>query len=882
MAKKKDQLDKFIEEKIVEERLEDLIGERFGRYSKYIIQERAIPDVRDGLKPVQRRILFGMHELRLYPNAATKKSAKVVGEVMGTYHPHGDSSIYEAAVRMSQTWKMGLPLIDMQGNNGSIDGDPAAAMRYTEIKLSKGSEYLLKDLHQKIVAYAPNFDDSEQEPTVLPAKFPNILVNGSTGISAGYATNIPPHNISEVINATIALIDKPTLSVDNLLNIMHGPDFPTGGIVQGIDGIKQAFQTGRGKVIIRSKVEVTALAKDQQQIIITEIPYEVNKANLVRKIEQYRIDQVLDNINEVRDESDHTGLKIVIELKKNANSQTILTYLYKNTDLQVSYNYNMVAICNHRPLTLGVLDILRAYVDHQKDVITNRSNYELDKALKRIHIIEGLIRLVDVLDEVIAIIRKSKSKSDSKVNIIEAFGFTELQAEAIVTLQLYKLSSTDVEALIKENDELQQLVDRLNLILSSEKELLKVIKNELKEVNKVLGHERRSVIEHEVSKLEINAQELISKEDVAVNLSKDGYIKRTSLKSFNASTICGLKDTDSTIFQKVVSTLDTLLVFTNLGNYFFIPVYKIEDCKWKDLGVHINRIAPLDRNERVIDAIAVNDFNKGGNILLCTKNGLMKQTLLKDFEVLRYSKTVRAMKLNAEDELVGVSYVNNPLEVAVVTKNAELLRFRASEIALYGTQASGIKSISLKPSDQVVSAFYTNINQDVLLLTTRGYIKRMKVDEFTLSKRCRAGQSAIKFIKANPHYIVAAKPLTEAQYKEDININICYTNGNDYLGCFNFKYNVSDVGKSILNKELGDVINLFIDASDDEVINNDYLVEEKKSPPKAKVKKAPSSEKLLSDLDAILAKESGSFGAVDNDDDDDDSLPKFKKVSLFD
>ncbi len=876
MAKKKDKIDKLIEERIIDEKLEDLIGERFGRYSKYIIQERAIPDVRDGLKPVQRRILYGMDELNLFNKKV--KSAKVVGDVMGKYHPHGDSSIYEAAVRMSQTWKMGETLITMQGNNGSIDGDGAAAMRYTEIKLSEAAAYMLKDLHRKIVPFTPTYDDAEVEPTVLPAKFPNILVNGSTGISAGYATNIPPHNISEVINATIAIIDKPNLSIDSLLDIMYGPDFPTGGIVQGIDGIRQAFETGRGRVIVRSKVEIRDISKDQKQIFVSEIPYEVNKANLVRKIEQMRIDKVVEDIVEVRDETDGEGLKICIDLKKGANYGTILTYLYKNTDLQVSYNYNMVAICDHRPLTMGVIEILKAYINHQKDVITNRSNYELEKTLKRLHIIEGLMKLIDVTDEVIAIIRKSKNKADSKINISAAFGFTELQAEAIVMLNLYKLSSQDIEALIAEDAELRALVDKLNLILGNEKELLKVIKQELKEVNKALGRERRSEIMHEVEKLEIKTEDLISKEDVAVNITKDGYIKRSNMKSYSTSTVCGLKDTDCTIFQKVVSTLDTLLVFTNLGNYFFIPVHKIDDCKWKDLGLHINSLALLERNERLIDVIHVNNFDKGGNILLCTKNGLIKQTSLKDFEVQRYSKTVRAMKLNAEDELASVSYSTNPLEVAVISRNGELLRFKANDIALYGTQASGIKSINLKPQDFVVSAVYTNIHNDILLLTKRGYVKRMKMEDFPLSQRARAGNHAIKFIKANPHYIIGAVVLTEKQYKEAVLTNICYTKGNDYLPSTEFKYNVSDVGKNILNKELGECINMYITPSEEEV-NADYLHKEEKAVVK-RVKKLPSSNSVLSDLDEILAKESGSFKVVESDEKE-SGLPKFAKVNLF-
>ena len=584
----KDKLDEFITSTILSQSLEDIVGERFGRYSKYIIQDRAIPDVRDGLKPVQRRILYAMYLLKMYSNSPFKKSARICGEVMGKFHPHGDSSIYDALVRMSQTWKMGVTLIEMHGNNGSIDGDSPAAMRYTETRLSKNAEYMLADIDKKTVNFAPNFDDEELEPTVLPAKFPNILVNGSTGISAGYATNIPPHNLNEVIDATIYKIDHPNMSIDDLLEIMHGPDFPTGGIVQGLKGIKEAFETGRGKVIIRSKTIFEDINKEgQKRIVVTEIPYEVNKGNLVKKIDQMRLDKVVEDILEVRDESDREGLRIAIDLKKGANHEAILTYLFKNTDLQTSYNYNMVAISNRRPMTLGVLEILESYIEHQKEIITNRSNFELEKAKKRIHILEGLIHMVDVLEEVIKEIRASKGKADAKNRIMDRFGFTELQAEAIVTLQLYRLSSTDVNALIAEKGELDQKVKYLEMILSNEKELLKVIKGELRDIKNTIGSDRKSVIEEEVSELKVDETHLIPREDVMVSVTKDGYIKRSSLKSYQASVKNGIKDGDAVLFTSMLNTLDTLLIFTSQGNYFYIPVYKMTDVKWKDLGDHL-------------------------------------------------------------------------------------------------------------------------------------------------------------------------------------------------------------------------------------------------------------------------------------------------------
>ena len=864
----KDKLDEFITSTILSQSLEDIVGERFGRYSKYIIQDRAIPDVRDGLKPVQRRILYAMYLLKMFSNSPFKKSARICGEVMGKFHPHGDSSIYDALVRMSQTWKMGVTLIEMHGNNGSLDGDSPAAMRYTETRLSKNAEYMLADIDKKTVNFAPNFDDEELEPTVLPAKFPNILVNGSTGISAGYATNIPPHNLCEVIDATIYKIDHPNMNIDDLLLIMHGPDFPTGGIVQGLKGIKEAFETGRGKVIVRSKTLFEEMNKDgQKRIVVTEIPYEFNKGNLVKKIDQLRLDKVVEDILEVRDESDREGLRIAIDLKKGANHEAILTYLFKNTDLQTSYNYNMVAISNRRPMTLGVLDILESYIEHQKEIITNRSNFELEKAKKRIHILEGLIHMVDVLEEVIKEIRQSKGKADAKSRIMNRFGFTDLQAEAIVTLQLYRLSSTDVNALIAEKGELDQKVMYLEMILSNEKELLKVIKSELRDIKGTIGSPRKSVIEEEVSELKVDETHLIPKEDVMVSVTKDGYIKRSSLKSYQASSKNGIKDGDAVVFTKMLNTLDTLLIFTSQGNYFYIPVYKLVDVKWKDLGDHLSSICSLDKakNERVINVMAVSNFNDTTNILCITKNGLIKQLLLKDLEVSRYSKSIRYMKITSDDEVVSVDYTYNPLEVMVVTHNAEVLRFRASEVSLYGTNASGIKSIIIKPNDYVVSAFYTNQTEDVLLFTSRSYVKRMKISEFNLSRRARSGQTAIKFIKANPHYIVDAKKLSSTQYRENVKANLVYTNGNQYEETYQFKYNLSDAGKAIdKNKELAEPYMLFIDPAQgkEPIIPGDYLVEVK--PQQTSIFDSSienttfediSTESILSDLDKILEEE---------------------------
>ncbi|HPG43706.1 MAG TPA: DNA topoisomerase IV subunit A, partial [Acholeplasmataceae bacterium] len=611
-------------EKIIESSLEDIVSERFARYSKYIIQDRALPDARDGLKPVQRRILYAMQQLGMLHNKPYKKSARIAGEVMGKYHPHGDSSIYDAMVRLSQDFKMRVPLIDMHGNNGSIDGDSAAAMRYTEARLSKAAEALLGDIDKRTVPFVPNFDDEELEPVVLPAKFPNLLVNGAKGISAGYATNIPPHNLKEVVQATLAFIDNEQLTVKEVSEIIKGPDFPTGGIVQGHAGILQAIETGSGKIVIRSKCNVEEISKSQDRIIITEIPYEINKADLVKAMDLFRIDKKVEDILEIRDESDQEGLRVAIDLKKGADAQLILNLLFKNTDLQVTYNYNMVSIMNHRPVLVGVLPVLKAYVDHQKDVITNRSNYELAKATKRQHIVLGLIKMVSVIEEVVRIIRNSQNKQNAKENLMQAFDFSEMQAEAIVTLQLYRLSNTDIIALEQESVGLTERIKELEHILSSEAALRRVIKRELTEMSDALGEDRKTEIEAEIETIKIDQKDLVSDEKVMIGVTKDGYIKRASTRSYQASQTCGLKENDALMFEVEVNTLDTLLLFTNLGNYIFLPVYKIDEQKWKDLGVYINNIVPIEKNEILIKVIPVQTFRDDTNILIATKEGMMK------------------------------------------------------------------------------------------------------------------------------------------------------------------------------------------------------------------------------------------------------------------
>lgn len=885
MAKKenlKTKLDIFQNETFQYEKLEDVLGDRFGRYSKAIIQERAIPDVRDGLKPVQRRILYAMNHMKITSTSQYKKSARVCGEVMGKYHPHGDSSIYEAMVRMSQSWRMSVPLIDMQGNNGSIDGDGPAAMRYTESRLSKNADYLLEDIDKNTVPFIDNFDGEEKEPTVLPAKFPNLLVNGAVGISSGYATYIPTHNLAESIDATIYKIDHPNMTIDELLEIMPGPDFPTGGIAEGINGIKEAFLTGSGTVIVKSKISYEDFGDNQKRIVVTEIPFDTNKQKTVERIDQLRIDRKVDGIAEVRDESDRQGLRIAIDLKKGANETAILNYLLKNTDLQVNCKYNMVVIRNQRPERLGVLQILDAYIDHQKDVITNRTNYLLQKALDRLHIVEGLIKMVSILDEVIKTIRASKNKADSKENLVSKFDFTERQAEAIVTMQLYRLSNTDVTALYEEKEELNKNIELYNQILNSDKKLLKVIKQELVEMKKNIVTPRRTEIKQEVTDLSIDEQDLIQKEQNYFVATRDGYLKRVSLKNYNMSKLNTIKEKDLVIYEGEVSTTDIMLGFTNLGNFVYVPIYKVDECKMKDIGTYINNIAAISPVEKLVNVFIISKFDDKHNVVLATKNGLIKQVSLSSFVVSRYSKAVRGMKIQDGDELVSVDITNNPLEIIAVTMYGDCLRFRASDVALYGTTAGGIKAIALKPKDYLASAFYANKNDDLLILTKRGNIKRMAIDEINLSKRARAGQPIIKKIKSNPHIIVDAKRMSPNQYKENCSLTIKYTDGTDVKNCFDIKYSKQDAGSSILTEGLGDPVLMVLEKPQkpDEIISDSYLIDKDnnidvfsfESMDEELIVPAKKNKKSIEDeLDEILALEGKS-----------DKEVKFKKVSLFD
>lgn len=744
--------------------LEEVMGDRFGRYSKYIIQERALPDIRDGLKPVQRRILFSMNKDGNTFEKSFRKSAKSVGNIMGNYHPHGDSSIYEAMVRLSQDWKLREVLIEMHGNNGSMDGDPPAAMRYTEARLSELSGELLKDIEKETVDFVWNFDDTEKEPTVLPAKYPNLLVNGSTGISAGYATEIPTHNLAEIIDGTIYLIDHPSATLDQLMKYIPGPDFPTGGILQGKEEIKKAYETGRGKVILRSQTRIEPLKGGKQQIVVSEIPYEVNKATLVKKMDEIRLNKKIDGIAEVRDESDRTGLQIVIELKKEANAEGILNYLFKNTELQINYNFNMVAIDNMTPQQVGVKRILESYITHRKSVIINRSQYELNKAQKRQHIVAGLIKALSILDKVIATIRGSKDKKDAKMNLVNAYAFTEEQAEAIVTLQLYRLTNTDITELQKEAKELEELIAELNKILSSDKELFSVMKQELREVKKKYGHPRLTKIEEEIQEIKIDTEVLVTQEDVIVTVTHEGYIKRSSIRSYTASKPeeIGMKDGDFLLYAGEVNTLDHLLLVTNKANMIYRPIHELPDLKWKEIGEHISQtILNLSMDESIIAVYPYKELSSTKTFVFMTKEGMIKQTKMSEFEPWRTykSRPTSCMKLkSSEDEVTNVYLTNDQehLDVFLVSHRGFGLRYPLYEVPVVGSKAAGVKSINLKEEDYVVNGLLVESEGDtpVVIATQRGGIKRMLAQELTQLGRAKRGLMVLRELKKQPHRVV--------------------------------------------------------------------------------------------------------------------------------
>ncbi len=748
------------------------MGERFGRYSKYIIQDRALPDIRDGLKPVQRRILYSMNKDGNTFDKSYRKSAKSVGNIMGNFHPHGDSSIYDAMVRMSQDWKNREILVEMHGNNGSMDGDPPAAMRYTEARLSEIAGYLLQDIEKKTVPFAWNFDDTEKEPTVLPAAFPNLLVNGSTGISAGYATDIPPHNLAEVIDAAVYMIDHPTAKVEKLMEFLPGPDFPTGAIIQGRDEIKKAYETGKGRVVVRSKTEIEKLKGGREQIVITEIPYEINKANLVKKIDDVRVNNKVAGIAEIRDESDRDGLRIAIELKKDANTELVLNYLFKYTDLQINYNFNMVAIDNFTPRQVGIVPILSSYIAHRREVILARSRFDKEKAEKRLHIVEGLIRVISILDEVIALIRASENKADAKENLKVSYEFTEEQAEAIVTLQLYRLTNTDVVVLQEEEAELREKIAMLAAIIGDERTMYNLMKKELREVKKKFATPRLSTLEDTAKVIEIDTASLIAEEDTYVSVTKAGYIKRTSPRSFAASTLeeIGKRDDDRLIFVQSAKTTQHLLMFTTLGNVIYRPIHELADIRWKDIGEHLSQtITNFETNEEILYAEVVDQFDDATTYFAVTRLGQIKRVERKEFSPWRTykSKSVKYAKLKDEtDQIIAVAPIKLD-DVLLISQNGYSLRFNIEEVPVVGAKAVGVKAMNLKADDALQAAFICNTSS-FYLLTQRGSLKRVSIEEIPATSRAKRGLQVLRELKNKPHRVFLAGAVAERGFVGDL------------------------------------------------------------------------------------------------------------------
>lgn len=848
--------------------LETIMGDRFGKYSKYIIQDRALPDVRDGLKPVQRRILYSMYKEGNLHSKPYRKSAKTVGNVIGNYHPHGDTSVYDAMVRLSQDWKMRAPLVDMQGNNGSIDNDPAAAMRYTEARLAPIAEELLQDLDKDTVLMSLNFDDTEYEPTVLPAAYPNLLVNGATGISAGYATEIPPHNLEEVIDATIYRIKHPKCTLEKIMDYIKGPDFPTGAIVEGKQGILSAFKTGKGKVIVRSKTEIVE-EKNMNKIVISEIPYEVNKSELVRKIDEIRFNRHVDGIIEVRDESDRSGLRIVVDLKKDISVQNTLNYLYKNTDLQKNYNYNMVAIKDKRPVLMGILEILDGYIAHQIDVVTRSCQYDLNKANNRKHIVEGLIKAISILDDVVKTIRQSKDKADAKKNLIAKYDFTEKQAEAIVMLQLYRLTNTDIVTLENENKQLDEQITYLQSILNSESVLHKVIIDRLNSVKKKYPMPRLSKIRDEIQEIKIDEQAMILSEDTNVSITRDGYIKRISTRSLKASegTPFGKKENDYLVALYKANTLDHLLLFTDAGNYLFVPVYKIDEFKWKDAGKHISYLIKLNSNEKIIGSILVKDFNLPLYVLLATKNGQIKRTALSEFKVSRYTKPLKCIKLKDNDQVIGVKLTDNNQGVVLTTKAGYGILYSEQEVSTVGIKAAGVKAANLK-NDELVSLniFNPMANCSLIVISDENGIKRIKISDITPSSRTKKGVLLYKNPKSKIINVKDAKIVDNNQeFSIILNDQTVYSHKATDFNYANLIQKPTVRNKLTKIQMIGDV---YIDKP---ITTDDYHPEQKIEVDQ-KVFEQPKERTLLDDL-------------KDNADEkksQDNNQTKYEKISLAD
>ena len=874
MARKKiDLVEENYVENISVQPMEDVMGDRYATYAKYVIQDRAIPDVRDGLKPVQRRIIFTMFRNNNVFNKPTRKCAHTVGAVMGTFHPHGDTSIYEALARMSQDWKIRYSLIDFQGNNGSIDGDSPAAYRYTESRLSEISNELIREIDKKTVDMQLNFDDTEFEPTILPARFPNLFANGTEGIAVGMATEIPPHNLKEIIDAVIYRIGHKTATVEDLMQFVLGPDFPGGGIIYESEGLKNIYLTGRGRIEIASKEEIVQ-NKDNQQIVITEIPYKTQKNQLVFEIDKIIHSKAVDGLLEVRDESDWKGIRIVIDCKKDAKVDLLLQYLNNKTGLVSSYSTNMVAIVDGRPKTLNLLTYVDAYINHQVDVVTRRSRFDLDKFQARLHIVEGLIQASLNINEVVEIIKKSKDKADSKVNLMNRYGFSNEQAEAIVTMPLYKLSHTDEVTLENEKVQLLKDIETLKGILEDESKLNRVLVRELKAIADKYGDERRTAIQEKEEIAPIDKRELIAKDDVMVALTRDGYVKRSTLKSYRSSgdnPLPGLKDGDELIAQGLINTTDYLICFTNQGNYICIPVHKLPENRWKDEGGHINTFSTLNPGEKIIKGIAVSDFRNDIYLGILTKFGQIKRMPLNMIEQGKRTRPIRNMRLLNGDEVSDIQILSGNSNLLVLTSNGNVTYFNENELSVLSSKAGGVKSVAGLGKNNAVAliAFDEEEKNKVILFTDKGHYRIFDNAHVNLTARLGKVQTVMPCFKSDVHHVVSAFKLINKADLLKINL---FMSTNEY-----FEFELTDFYLTDLAKYAKKNIDIPNKTTVDSVIDTNIEIINKKtvSHPIA------IKEKPIQTLE--------NEGEVDEENDEIESVPEvkeekegFEQISIFD
>ncbi len=742
--------------KIIQINVEDHMKSAYIDYSMSVIVSRALPDVRDGLKPVHRRVLYGMRELGLLHNRPYKKSARIVGEVLGKYHPHGDSSVYDTMVRMAQPWSMRYPLVEGQGNFGSIDGDSPAAMRYTEARLMKIAEELLVDIDKDTVDFQPNFDDSLQEPTVLPAKIPHLLINGASGIAVGMATNIPPHNLSEVIDGIIYYIDHRDAEVEDLLAFIKGPDFPTGGIIYGYDGVLDAFKTGRGRIVIRGKAEIEETSHGSQ-IIVTEIPYLVNKAAMIAKTAELVEEKVIEGISDIRDESDREGYRVVYELKKDANPQVVLNNLYKFTPLQSTFSVNTIALVNKRPRNLNLKELIKYYVDHRHEVVVRRTRYELNEAEKRAHILEGLIIAVDHIDEVIALIRASKTPDEAREGLMQEFNLSEVQAKAILDMRLQKLTGLEIDKLKAEYEELKQTIARLKEILNNESLRYEIIKEELLDIKQKYGDERRTQIVHSAE--DINIKDIIPNEDVVITISHAGYIKRTPLADYRLQSRGGRgargassREDDFIEYIFVSKTHNYLLFFTNKGKCYWLNVYEIPEGEKHTRGRAVQNLIQLDPGEKIKAYVAVDDLDdveyiNNSFIVFATKNGLIKKTPLEAYSRPRQGGII-AINIAENDELIEAMLTNGKSEIILGTRYGQAIRFKENTVRPMGRNTTGVRGIKLDsdhPDDAVIGMVVINEpDSTVMVVTEKGYGKRSSVEDYRLTNRGGKGVRTVK------------------------------------------------------------------------------------------------------------------------------------------